>query len=211
MKTVHYYCAITMLLTAACTGGSETPKPSSSVVRQQQDSSPEPTPIVDETEKSVTELIRAEPFLEKEKRSTLLRTWRLVPKHENYRTVRPSDFKIPDWVKRERYWPDVARSTGSPSDYGEMSGAYGLIAFIVDKTIVDNDRFSVVVFIERPGNRYTLHWILRNKDLSRVNLRRHSGNVYLQEFRDDGTSRSCDVQWDHKEKKWGCNLDVVSS
>jgi hypothetical protein len=64
-----------------------------------------------------------------------------------------------------------------------------------------------VVFIERPGTKYSLHWIFLDKDLSRVNLRRHSGDVYLREFREDGTSHVCDVQWDRKQARWACNLD----
>jgi hypothetical protein len=147
------------------------------------------------------------PFVEKEKKFALLRTWKKVPNSETYRMVRPSDFKIPEWVKGEYYWSDVAHGTGWSHDYGEMSGAYGLITFIVDKTVSDANRFSVVVFIERPGNRYTIHWILRDKDLSRVNLRRHSGDVYLQEFREDRTSYVCDVQWERTQKKWICDLE----
>lgn len=164
-------------------------------------------PISDEVERSVAEVIKQLPFLEKEKKFSLLRTWRQVPNSENYRMVCPNDFKIPEWVKGEYYWSDVAHSTGWSHDYGEMSGAYGLITFIVDRTVSDPNRFSVVAFIERPGNRYTIHWVLRDKDLSRVNLRRHSGNVYLQEFREDRTSHVCDVQWERKQKKWICNLE----
>lgn len=206
MKRYQYYCFIAILLSAACGNRSETPKnvpPAAGPAAE----SPQPTPIAPEAEKSVREVISQLPFLEKEGRSALLRVWRQVPNQNAFRAVRPSDFNIPHWVEKEYYWPDVARATGWSSDYGEMSGAHGLIVFIVDKATSDINRFSVVVFIERPGNKYTLHWIFRDKDLSRVNLRRHSGDVYLQEFREDGTSHVCDVQWDRKKARWGCDLD----
>ena len=165
----------------------------------------EPTSPTAEDEKSVEEIIR-EQRLEKPKQRSLLRTLRSIPNHRDYRAVRRSDIKIPKWVRQEYYWSDVERGIGWASDYGEMSGAYGLIVFIVDKRIADVNRFSVVVFIERPGNRYTVHWIKRNEDLSSVLLGRHSGNVYLKQYLDGGRSLFCDVQWNSATRKWGCEL-----
>lgn len=74
-----------------------------------------------------------------------------------------------------------------------------------DKTRVEN-RHSVVIFLERPENRYSLHWIKRDEDLSRVGLHRHSGNVYLAENDEGGAGRYCDVQWSRATGKWGCDL-----
>ena len=206
MKKCRYYCLVVVLLSAACAPKGESANKEATTMKQPE-TTPKTTPLAPESEQSVTRVIRQVPLLEKEKVSALLRTWRQVPNRGAYRAVKPSDFNIPQWVEKEFYWSDVVHATGWASDYGEMSGAYGLIVFIVDKNITDVNRFSVVAFIERPGTQYSLHWILRDKDLSRVNLRRHSGDVYLQEFREDGTSHICDVQWDRKQARWDCNLD----
>ena len=168
----------------------------------------EPSPQTEEEEKSV-EVIIQEHGLEEPKQRSLLRTLRRIPNHRDYRAVRRSDIKLPNWVRQEYYWGDVERGIGWASDYGEMSGAYGLIVFIVDKTNADANRFSVVVFIERPGNRYTVHWIKQNEDLSSVVLGRHSGNVYLKEYLDERRSRFCDVQWNSATRKWGCELKEI--
>ena len=207
MRKFHYYCLMAVLLNAACITKVEAPKKTESPTPNQQNTSAQPTPIAQETERSVSEVINQLPLLDKDKKLVLLRTWRQVPNHEDYRAVRPSDFRIPHWVEKEYYWSDIAHSTGWASDYGEMGGAYGLIIFIVNKTATAVNHFSVVVFIERPRNRYSVHWIFRDQDLSRVNLRRHSGDVYLEEFRDDGTTHTCDVQWNRKLARWSCDLN----
>lgn len=203
----YHFSLIVILLSSSCGGKSETPKPTEQAKITTSQASPQLTPIAKEVEKSVSEIIGEQPFLDKQKRPALLRAWKQIPHHDVYRAVLPSDFRIPDWVRNQPYGADVIRGTGWHSDYGEMSGAYGLIAFVIDKTVTDTNRFSVVVFIERPGNQYSVHWIKRNEDLSRVVLGRHSGNVYFQEFREDGTSRSCDVQWSRTTARWGCNLE----
>jgi hypothetical protein len=171
--------------------------------------SPSPTPSnssASESDLTVVECIKEEPFLEAGERNGMLKAWRHVPKNGNYRMVKASDFRIPDWVRNERYWSDVERATGWSHDYGELGGAYGLVLFMVDKTTTDAKRFSVAVLIRRPANRYDLYWIFQNADLSRVNLRRHSGDAYLEEFRDDRTSSYCDIQYNRKLRKWACIL-----
>ena len=168
--------------------------------------SPEPKPRNDPGQ-SIVECIEAIPFLEKTERSGLLKTWKKVPGYKNYRMVEASDFRIPGWVSREYYARDVERATAWSHDYGELGGAYGLVLFVVDRTTVDNDRFSVAILIRRPGNKFSLYWVFEKTDLSRVTLNRHSGDVYLQEFREDGTTRSCDIQWSRNLGRWACQLD----
>lgn len=163
--------------------------------------------VVKEQEFSVKDMI--EETVEPAKKKSLLRVWKKVPGHEFYRMVRGSDFNRPEGDKDRHYDTDVASFAGQGSDYGELSGAYGLVAFIVDKRITSKDRFSLVVFIERKGNSHSLHWVKRDEDLSAVTMGRHSGNVYLQELLDDGTTRFCDIQWDRKSREWDCKLTEV--
>ena len=208
MRKYKLLCLIAILAGVCCTHRKEQPNSAQGSDSQAPPAISESTPGIEEEEKSVEAIIR-EHGLEEPKRRSLLRTWRRIPNHQDYRAVRRSDFKIPDWVRQEYYWSDVECGIGWASDYGEMSGAYGLIVFLVDKTIADAKRFSLVVFIERPGNRYTVHWIKQHEDLSSVLLRRHSGNVYLNQYLDGHRSLFCDVQWNSATRKWGCELKEI--
>lgn len=137
----------------------------------------------------------------------MLKAWKSHPGYHRFRMVEPPDFRIPEWVSREYYARDVERAVGWSHDYGELGGAYGVVLFMIDKAVTDTNRFSVAVLIRRPGNKFNLYWIFERVDLSRVTLNRHSGDAYLHEYRDDGTTRSCDIQWSRKLQRWACELD----
>jgi hypothetical protein len=153
-----------------------------------------------------TDFIKREDQVENESKSPLLRAWKRVPGYEHYRIARAPDFKIPEWVEKERYWGDVERALDRPYDSGEMSGASGLAAIIIDKRISDPKRFSCVVLISRPSKRYDVYWIFKDEDLSHFTMGRHSGDIYLSEFLDVGTSRSCGLQYSRKLKRWACEF-----
>lgn len=209
MRKYQLFCLMAILAAGVCCSHrKERPNSAQSSDSQARPAISEVSPETEEEEKSVEVIIR-ERVLEEPKQRSLLRTWRRIPNHRDYRAVRRSDIKIPNWVRQEHYWGDVDRGMGWASDYGEMSGAYGLIVFIVDKSIASANRFSVVAFIERPGNRYTVHSIKQNEDLSNVLLGRHSGNVYLKQYLDGGKSLFCDVQWNSATRKWGCELKEI--
>ena len=76
--------------------------------------------------------------------------------------------------------------------------------FVINKTVAEPQRFGLLILIERPANRYDAYWIYQDKDLSRVTLNRHSGNIYLSGARDDGVSVYCDIKWDRSEQRWTC-------
>lgn len=137
----------------------------------------------------------------------MLKAWKSHPGYRNFRMVEPPDFRIPEWVSREHYARDVERAIGWSHDYGELDGAYGVVLFMIDKTVNDSNRFSLAVLIRRPGNRFSLHWVFEKMDLSRVTLNRNSGDAYLMEYRDDRTTRSCDIQWSRKLNRWACEFE----
>jgi hypothetical protein len=159
------------------------PNQSAAGVSQQSKSlerSPEP-------EKSITELITELPFLEKGERLGLLRAWARVPQHDNYRAANAGEFENPFLTH----------------EYGEIAGAYGLAALVVDKTR-DVDRFSLVIFVRRPANRYDLYWIYRNMDLSKYRMSRSSGDIFVDYPREDGTNGVCEIQWNRNQRRWSC-------
>ena len=140
-----------------------------------------------EREKSVAELITELPFLKKGERLGLLRAWTRIPQHDNYRAANASEFENSFLIH----------------EYGEMAGAYGLAALIVDKTH-DADRFSLVIFVRLPANRYDLYWIYRNMDLSKYRMSRSSGDIFVEYPLEDGTKGICEIQWNRKQRRWSC-------
>ena len=90
------------------------------------------------------------------------------------------------------------------TDYGELAGAYGLAALIVNKTASDARRMSLVVFIERPGNRSDLYWIYRDMDLSKYRMSRSSGDIFVETLDENGSRSVCEISWDKTEKRWTC-------
>lgn len=156
---------------------------------------------------SVVECINQIPFLDEAERRGMLKAWKNQRGYKNFRMVEPPDFRIPEWVSREHYASDVERATGRPYDYGELSGAYGVVLFMVDQAAVDNNRFSIAVLIRRPGNIFSFHWIFEKTDLSQTTLGRHSGDVYLKQFLDDGSTKFCDIQWSRALGRWACELN----
>jgi len=89
-------------------------------------------------------------------------------------------------------------------DYGEIAGAYGLALFVIDKTATTSKKYSLLVFIRRPRNRYDLYWIYRNEDLSRLKLNRASGDIFVSGIREDGTTVNCEIAWSRKDNMWTC-------
>jgi hypothetical protein len=140
---------------------------------------PEATPTPQQPETTVTEFLKSQfrPLEEKES-SAIVRAWGKVPHRENY--------------------------VMGQNDYGEIAGAWGLASFVVDRTVATSKRFSLLVFIRRPGNRYDLYWIYRNEDLSRLSMSRSSGDIFVSGTREDGSSVNCEIEWSRKDNRWTC-------
>jgi hypothetical protein len=135
----------------------------------------------------MTQFITELPTVDKEQRLGLSRAWSRVPNNAHYRIAHFSDFGKPTMTY----------------DYGEMAGAYGLAALVVDKTLTEA-KFSLVIFIERPAGRYDIYWIYRNLDLSKYGMNRASGDIFVDYVNSDGTRGVCEIQWDRKQRRWAC-------
>jgi len=147
-------------------------------VRERPASSPNPS-ITPGTDITVSQfLLGVFDPLEAWERAAALRTWNTVPSHENY---------------------EIRQNV-----YGEIAGAYGLALVIVDKSLASSSRFSLIVFIRRPRNKYDLYWIYKNADLSRVSLNRVSGDIFVSGIREGGSSLNCEIAWSRKDNKWTC-------
>ena len=172
-------------LLVGCTTGVERASAPPAITPSQPSPSPKSSP---EAEQSVSQVIQDLVIADGNEREGLLRAWRRVPDHDHYRIAQTYDFGEPRM----------------PHEYGEIAGAYGLAAFIVDKTRTA-DRFSLVVFIRRPANRFDVYWIYRNMDLSKYAMSRASGDIFVEYPGPDGNRTVCEIQWEKKSGKWGCS------
>src|SRR6266850_7210458 len=164
-----------MILLASCRAPLQSGKAPQKNQPIQTATPPQPSP---EVELSVSELIKQLPFIEKEKRAGMLGAWSHVPNNAHYRVTQKGDFENPFMT----------------SDYGEMAGAYGLAALIVDKTLMTAKRFSLIIFVERPDNRADIYWIYRDMDLSKYRMSRSSGDIFVDEVHEDGSKSGCEIR-----------------
>ncbi|HMH45795.1 MAG TPA: hypothetical protein VK557_20065 [Pyrinomonadaceae bacterium] len=147
--------------------------------------SPTPSP---EPEMSVNELIKEWPFIEEEKRKGMLQAWSRVPNNYDYRVAQKADFEHSFMM----------------SDYGELAGAFGLVTLIVKKAATGTNRMSLIIFVERPRNRSDIYWIYRDMDLSKYQMSRASGDIFVDEIHEDESKSVCEIRWDKKERTWAC-------
>jgi hypothetical protein len=149
----------------------------------------QPSPMLihyPEPDESVKALIKRLPIEQKHKPG-LLRAWARITNNDHYRLARPGEFE----------------NAVLTHEYGEMAGASGLAALIVDKTLT-GEGFSLVIFIERPDGRYDVYWVYRNMDLSKHRMSRASGDIFVSHVAEDGRDVTCEIQWDRKSGRWAC-------
>lgn len=144
-------------------------------------------------------------FTEDEK-AGMLKAWRRVDGYGKYRIARPDDSKLPEQFKETGDWDYIKRAFERPFMTGELNGNHhhNLVLLAVDQTKTDPERFSIIIFIGRAANRYEVHWMRRDEDLSRLIINRHSGDIALQEFKEDGTHSFCDIEWESQLKSYTC-------
>ena len=173
------------LLATACRQGSAEKQVVAEPIVVQSNASPSPTP---EPDQSVKDFIPGVWPLSKERLAGLRRAWASIPRNSDFRVARSDDFGEP----RRVY------------DYGEIAGAYGLALMVIDKTKPVDSRFGLIIFVERPGNRYDTYWIYRDTNLRSFTMQRASGDIFVEEKLGDGSSKTCEIQWIRKKGQWSC-------
>lgn len=173
------------MLATACGHGAAEKKVVAEPGAAQSSATPTPTP---EPEQSVKDFISRVWPLSKERVAGLRRAWARVPRNSDFRVARSEDFGEPRRV----------------DDYGEIAGAYGLALMVINKTKPVDSRFGLIVFLERPGNRYDMYWIYRDTDLRSCSMERASGDIFIEEKFGDGSRKLCEIQWTRKKGQWTC-------
>lgn len=81
-----------------------------------------------------------------------------------------------------------------------------LAAIVVDTTRKDANRFSLVIFSPTKGKKdlYVVHWMYRNRDLSKATVSRLSGSLSVEEYLDNGSRKGCYVWWKDEREEFEC-------
>jgi len=86
--------------------------------------------------------------------------------------------------------------------------SHELAVLVVDNTRNDDARFGIVIFrpLERGGIvvSYNSHWLFRERDLSKVALDRVSGYLFVHEFAEGDSYKTCEVKWNKQTNKYLC-------
>jgi hypothetical protein len=139
-------------------------------------------------------------------RTAVGQMWRGFVEDGKYRLASADDFKFPQWAVERQLLPqrDAIEVPFIPT-------SIGFVAIVVNTARDDAERFGLVILdAEEITNEQThkkkglIHWIYRDKDLSRAAIGVSSGRVYLQQFEEDGTYVSCDIVWDDLERRYTC-------
>lgn len=137
--------------------------------------------------------------------------WRKFTQNGQYRLIRNEDRQY-----SEKTLTKVGVSVGSLySSYVYLWGDLNykrdrfddhLAAIVEDTTRNDDNRFGLVIFSPSKNSKdsYDINWLYKNRDLSKTTINRASGHFPVQEHFDDGTFKTCFVEWNKKLKKFIC-------
>jgi hypothetical protein len=132
-----------------------------------------------------------------EGRSEALReAWRRFTASGQYRLAQKEDMRFPT-MPYVYIWGDLAYRKRAEDDH--------LAAIVIDTARNDETRFSLVVFSPPEGSRdYKVHWLYRDRDLSRTSVSIASGSFFVTEHLDDGSERTCIVHWYRSQNQFQC-------
>lgn len=126
--------------------------------------------------------------------------WDEFTKSGQYRLAQHSEMQIPENILPYDYiWGDLGFDKRAEDNH--------LAAIVVDTTKTDDNKFGLVIFspIKGTKDKYEINWLYRDKDLSKTTVNRASGEFYVAEYSDDGSRKSCSVNWNKKLKIFVCN------
>ena len=79
-----------------------------------------------------------------------------------------------------------------------------LVAIVVDPMRTDLNRYGLVVIAapKGDGGRYRTFWVVRESDLGAWAFSPASGSVFVEAYREDGTSEIRDLVWDDRGREF---------
>ena len=81
-----------------------------------------------------------------------------------------------------------------------------LAAVVVDTTRTDANRYSLVIFSppRAKKNVYEVHWLYKDRDLSKTSVGMSSGSVWVEDRSNEGKKSLCWIFWDSAERNFIC-------
>ena len=126
-----------------------------------------------------------------------------------YRLAAPDDFRMPNWAI-DRYGEELDRCIKFPVEGGRDINHDGVWydygAIVVDVLGTGPERYGLVIFNARRNEDQasTTHWLYRNRDLSRTFMHRLGEQLFVTDLFEDGSHKTCDVEWDKKLGQYTC-------
>jgi hypothetical protein len=139
------------------------------------------------------------------------KAWKEFTSDGRYRMIRPDEFSFSQAAKKEvnRNVEYYRYFTERPFIYNIFHpGGYSsdLVVIVVDTTRDDASRFALVIFNspKYENENYELHWLFREKDLSKVFMDGSRIGLNIHIYDDDGSQDSCIVKWDEGRQEYSC-------
>jgi hypothetical protein len=139
--------------------------------------------------------------------------WQNFTADGKYRLAQFSDMRFSEPAKQnlvKNYGTDIkppaAVTIWGDLGFGKRVEEDHLAAIVIDTTKNDDKRFGLVIF-SPPSNKkeiYDLHWLYKDRDLSRMTVNRASGYMTVNEYLDDGSQKGCFVEWNKIRKEFEC-------
>ena len=138
-----------------------------------------------------------------------LKAWLKFIDDGKYRAATGEDFKFSDASKNklrgmfgEEWYPRI----NHPAITGNISRRHGfkdLAAIVIDTRKTDPTKFGVVVFnVEPDKSELSVHWLLRDRNLSSALLEWHSNWPVLVFYTEDGSADPYYINWDDNKKDY---------
>lgn len=145
--------------------------------------------------------------------------WQRFTAEGKYRLANASDFSFSEAAKKKLQYSfgnDWYTKIAQPyigGDINHDNASWDLAVIVVDVTHSEVPQFGLVVFNapKDRGSIPTLHWLYRNRDLSKVVLTWWSGGLIIEEYREDGSSEACYVNWNEKRQAYSCDTEYTNA
>ena len=149
--------------------------------------------------------------------SSALEAWKKFIESGKYRAATANDFNFSDLAKnhlRDMFEEGWYARVDHPAITGNISRRHGfkdLAVIVVDASRSDSNRFSVVIFDFEPDNKETtsVHWLLRDRNLSSAILSWHANWPVLVFYHQDGSSDPYYINWNEATKAYFLDKEQI--
>lgn len=135
------------------------------------------------------------------------KAWTDFVSDSKYQAATSNDFDIPEWALA-KWGDDIRTRTSLPIVGGDIKhdGSSTFAVIVIDTTTRGPSNFSIVIFSRtKAGGDYKPHWLCLNQDLSKTIFEWWSGGLEVEQFGQDGSTKSCKIRWDSEQDRYVCD------